>query len=84
MKRLLVNFSEAVFLAQPPPRDIHKFAEEYFTRLWNRAKINMPSIGTEVGGGLSDYCRFASLGIPIEGADIVSAQLLWCGVGVCH
>ena len=48
MKRLLVNFSQAVFLAQPPPRDIHKFAEEHFTRSWNRAKVNMPSIGTEV------------------------------------
>ena len=33
LKRLLVKFSEAVFLAQPPPKDIHKFAEEYFTKV---------------------------------------------------
>jgi len=48
MRRLLVRFSEALFLEQPPPKDIYKFAEEYFSKAWNQAKLNMPPIGTNV------------------------------------
>jgi hypothetical protein len=48
LKRLLVQFSEAAFLEQPPPRDIHDFAEAYFTRAWNRVKLNAPPVGTTV------------------------------------